>query len=325
MAESIPRKLIRFGNSSFIVSLPKEWITKNKLKKGDLVYLYENSKNEIVMKTKAGGMKEQTSVTIKIDGKEMDELRRELNSAYINNYSEIILEGEEIVKKGQSIAKMIQEKVGLEISEQTNQRIVIKDILDFEAISVEKIIRRLDNVLRSMITDMIEGISAERFKEWTMNEIYAADSDINKFYFMSWKILRKCQEDPQALNQLKMNIREVSDLQWVILHLEYVGDEIKRTSKIILKMHLDDRSRKELLEVVKVIEGEYINMMTSFYNRDFDSVRKLSSKKKHIMTMCEKLFSRGDIPLMVNVGEKLKAVTSYVHNISKVIGYQDGK
>jgi phosphate uptake regulator len=31
------RRLIGFGKSSFVVSLPKNWIEKNKLVKGDLV------------------------------------------------------------------------------------------------------------------------------------------------------------------------------------------------------------------------------------------------------------------------------------------------
>ena len=36
------RKLIKFGKSSFVISLPKKWLEKNKLKKGDLLYVSEN-------------------------------------------------------------------------------------------------------------------------------------------------------------------------------------------------------------------------------------------------------------------------------------------
>ena len=35
------RKLISFGKTSFVMSLPKGWVVKNKLKKGDLIALEE--------------------------------------------------------------------------------------------------------------------------------------------------------------------------------------------------------------------------------------------------------------------------------------------
>ena len=37
------RKIIGFGGSSFVVSLPKEWINKYGLKKGDVVNIEEES------------------------------------------------------------------------------------------------------------------------------------------------------------------------------------------------------------------------------------------------------------------------------------------
>ena len=33
------RKLIRLGNSSFAIALPKDWVDKSGLKKGDNVFL----------------------------------------------------------------------------------------------------------------------------------------------------------------------------------------------------------------------------------------------------------------------------------------------
>ena len=36
------RRIIAFGKSSHVVSLPKSWLNENKLKKGDLVYLEQD-------------------------------------------------------------------------------------------------------------------------------------------------------------------------------------------------------------------------------------------------------------------------------------------
>ena len=42
------RKLISFGKNSYVVSLPKNWVRQNKLKKGDLVYIEENVSNLVL-------------------------------------------------------------------------------------------------------------------------------------------------------------------------------------------------------------------------------------------------------------------------------------
>ena len=35
------RKLMAFGNSSYVVSVPKAWVEKNRLKKGDVLVVDE--------------------------------------------------------------------------------------------------------------------------------------------------------------------------------------------------------------------------------------------------------------------------------------------
>ena len=42
------RRLISFGKSSFVVSLPKGWVVQNKLKKGDLIYFEESGPNLVL-------------------------------------------------------------------------------------------------------------------------------------------------------------------------------------------------------------------------------------------------------------------------------------
>ena len=43
------RKIIKFGTSSFVLSLPIDWTKKNNLGKGDLVSISENVNNELVL------------------------------------------------------------------------------------------------------------------------------------------------------------------------------------------------------------------------------------------------------------------------------------
>ncbi|MBS3134491.1 AbrB/MazE/SpoVT family DNA-binding domain-containing protein, partial [Candidatus Woesearchaeota archaeon] len=43
------RNLIKFGNSSFVISLPKDWIDRNKLKKGDAIFIEQNGSENLII------------------------------------------------------------------------------------------------------------------------------------------------------------------------------------------------------------------------------------------------------------------------------------
>ncbi|MDO8656313.1 MAG: AbrB/MazE/SpoVT family DNA-binding domain-containing protein, partial [Nanoarchaeota archaeon] len=61
------RKLISFGKSSFVVSLPKSWVIQNKLKKGDLIYMEENE-GTLILGAKEHESTEDKSTIILTDG-----------------------------------------------------------------------------------------------------------------------------------------------------------------------------------------------------------------------------------------------------------------
>lgn len=166
--EHEPRKLIKFGNSSYIVSLPQKWIQKHGLKKGDIIYLDENNDNELILNSKDKKIEKNAdkNITIGVDGKDSNEINRELIAAYINNYSEIIFSGKEIDSKKDIISKLLDSKVGVEIVEQTKNQIIVKDLLDLEAISVKNIARRMDNIIRSMFEELKNGMVDHSFKGW---------------------------------------------------------------------------------------------------------------------------------------------------------------
>ena len=44
------RKIIKLGHSSYVVSVPKNWVKKNKLSKGDRILVRENGDNELILR-----------------------------------------------------------------------------------------------------------------------------------------------------------------------------------------------------------------------------------------------------------------------------------
>ena len=122
------RKLISFGKNSYVVSLPKTWVKQNKLKKGDLISL-EEKPGSIFLSAKNGEEIEEKSCVINIDGKVLNQLKRELNAAYIENNREIVFLGKEIKTRSSELLEIIRDLIALEVLELDSSRIVTKDFL----------------------------------------------------------------------------------------------------------------------------------------------------------------------------------------------------
>ncbi|MEM2956434.1 MAG: phosphate uptake regulator PhoU [Candidatus Pacearchaeota archaeon] len=318
MVKSEPRKLIKFGNSSYIVSLPKKWIEKNNLKKGDIIYLEDNN-DSLTLNLKDKRKPDSKKIVISMNNKDSDELKREFTSAYINNYSEIIIEGKNERKRDELINKIVQEKIGVEIVEQNAEQIVIKDILDLEAISFEKITRRLDNVVRSMFDELITALKSGNLKEWNIKEIQRADYEVNKLYFLVWKLVRKCQDERTALSSMKLSSKDLSDIQWISLHLEYIGDDLKRLARNLAVLKIDAETIKKILLMIQTLEKKYITVMNAYYSLDKLSARKIASSKYEFQKNCDALYlNHPSVSISI---EKLKGISSSIHNISKIIAY----
>mgnify|MGYP001191677169 CR=1 FL=1 len=76
------RRLIKFGNSSHVLSIPKDWIDKNRLVKGDLVFLDENEFGQLILSPDQKKIERvDRGISFCIDNKEEDQIKREIISS----------------------------------------------------------------------------------------------------------------------------------------------------------------------------------------------------------------------------------------------------
>src|SRR3989338_10259154 len=131
------RRLIQFGKSSLIISLPKAWIDRNKLKKGDLIYLDEKTDTLNIQPKVTEDTRCSREITIEVQNKDSRMLLNEITAAYINNYNMIIIRGERVASLAKEIRDIIHNLIALEIMEQTGTRIIARDFLNMKETSIE--------------------------------------------------------------------------------------------------------------------------------------------------------------------------------------------
>ena len=116
------RKLISFGKSSYVISLPKNWIDKNKLEKGSLISVREDTDNLVLSPKIESAKEEAKKITISVDNKEYRRIKREIIAAYINNFQTIVLTGKDLKTKAADLRDILHNIMPPEIMEQTSDR-----------------------------------------------------------------------------------------------------------------------------------------------------------------------------------------------------------
>src|SRR3989338_6075879 len=212
------RKLISFGKNSFVVSLPKAWVIQNKMKKGDLVYLEEAGGRLVLGGKSSKEDEEEKTKLIPVDGKSIRRIQSEVISAYIKNNRSIVLTGEEIKDKAKEIQDTIQNLMALEVMEQTSKKIVAKDFLDMNSISIQNIIRKMDVILRAMIEDC-----EKMFEEDNYENISHRDNDVNRLTFLTFRVVEYGLENStQMYKKQNLNSKNLLNLWWFAFNLETI-------------------------------------------------------------------------------------------------------
>ncbi len=311
------RKLISFGKSSFVISIPKSWIGKSKLKKGDLIYLEEKDADLILSPHSQNTEQKEKEMTIEVDGKELKHIKREIIGAYIKNYKTIILTGNEIKDKAKEIQSVIQRLVALEVMEQTSKRMVAKDFLNLDDVSTKSILRKLDVIIRSMFEDCEKS-----FEEDNYESINYRDLDVNKLVFLMFRIVRFGQENTSyAFKKFDLSPVELSNLWWLSYDLESIADEIKRIARYLRQVSLDKHKQKEFMELLREIKESYLNIMKAYYEKDVPLVHKVINQREEIISHCESFGGKDKQggKIVGLLAERAKIAIVHINHIGRVL------
>lgn len=279
------RKLIKFGNSSHVISIPKNWINRNNIVKGDTVYFEENDEGDLVVSARDRDERgEKKVVTINIDDLTTKEVELELIASYMKEFSTIIIKGKDIAKREYEVREIIKRLVAIEVIEQTNEKIVAKDFLNIKEVRLEDLRKRLDIVIKSMLHDSKLGKGREYYES-----LKTRDLDANRFSYLLFRVLRRCIEKPGIKKEVGLTALEVVNEQTLVLTMERIGDLSKRISREDNRTKLSNTEIKELNNIYEGITENYNQAIAAYQKKDYDLSRKVYAENKSTQKTCDKL------------------------------------
>ena len=310
------RKIIKFGGSSHVVSIPNSWLKKNNLKKGDVVYFEENGNNELVFSPRISEDKEIEKYIIDVSNKSDSELKREISQAYVNNFHTIIIKGENLNPVVYTkVRSNLHSLMALEIIEQTSDKIVAKDFLNMKEISIKELIRDMDTIIRSMFID-----SRDSYKKDLAENLLHRDEDVNRLHFLACRTVIYNLKNPNVAKEHELSSPQLLQYWVITTRLEEIADECKRVARFFCKVKLPKEKCNEFVKFYDDISNTYLEVMKSFYTNDRDLALKLVVKKQELMHKCDEFYEKNyKVEFVPQLVERTRFMVNCLHSLIRII------
>ncbi len=306
------RKLIKLGNSSYAIALPKDWVDKSGLGKGDNVYIMPNSNGELIIQPTFKKESMDKEKIIKIQGMDSIEIGRNLVSAYVGGSKLIRMAGEKAkIKIAKQKAKIF---LNLEPIEEDDKSVLFKDLLDVQDTEINNFIRRMDNNIKEMFTLLLGLLEDKKRAKEKAKEAQEIDKDITKFHFLIWRFMNLGINNPAIQSNLKISPSELVSIFWISYNLEQIGDELKRTAQLCLKI----KNKKEILKMLSFLYERYNDSMRSFFNKDRELAKLIIFGNTTRIENIEKI---GGIKGLEVPSERLHQINASIYRNAKMTFY----
>jgi phosphate uptake regulator len=309
------RKLISFGKSSYVVSLPKTWVRQNKLVKGDLIYIDERGQDLLLSKKENEQKSNEKSQIINIDNKDLLHVAREVNSSYIMDNHTITLKGNSAKDNIKSLQNIFQNLIALEIMEQTPDSIIAKDFLNIEEVAINELIRKMDIITRTMLKETSESIIDDNYEN-----INNRDDDVNRLYFLVYRtVLYNLDNPSNALKRFKLTPINLLNLLFTGFYIEGIADEARRTARYAKDAKINTKDKKKIQGLIEEITSFYLETMKAVYNSDESLALELSNRKRDYIKKMDLVEKEKSDHHLINLIARMKRLISFIHSLGRIV------
>jgi phosphate uptake regulator len=261
------------GRSSMVISLPKNWMQLNELKKGDVVSLAIQRDRSLVVYPRAELKSISKEITLRI-GRDDDEtlITQKIIGPFLNGYSGITLISEKIFSIPQR--KAIRNIVGrlfMRIMESDSKGVYAQTLSDESKASLEQALQRMHLISYSMCEDVFTSLKNNDIA--LAKSVFSLDDDVDHFSFFILRLLRNAAQDASLANDLRVDPLDCMDHQTLVYRIEHAADYSADIARHLIML---DGSRQKIpddvLELMftagKKAVDLYVKSVNAFFSKD---------------------------------------------------------
>ena len=313
------RKVQVTGGSTYTVSLPKEWATDNEVSAGSVVE-FHSEEDLLVLSPRREDDHEEGELSI--DGLEGDQLTRAVMTMYVSGFDVIrFTAGRVTASQRRTIREATQGLVGLEVIEETGDRVVLQDLLDSSELSVHNAITRMRLVAMTMLSDALTAL-VENDDELA-TDVIERDDDVDRLYYMVSRVFRTVLRNPAEATEIGFARETVFDYQTGARQLERIADHATKIATIALEVGgVDPAVVEGLHDLQEAAESVPETAMDALLTDDSDQAVSLaSSARADLPDIDERAREVGDAIRDLDDPELAQSLTLVVDSRSRTADY----
>lgn len=205
---------------SFLIIVPKEWVSQHKLKKGDPVVVTEREDGCLIVDPRLPKGGETKSTTVHLESN----LRWSITSKYLLGFDEIHIVGTDPITNEQreEVKRVIKRFVALEVTEEDDHEIVVQCLVDPSTIPVHKAMRRMNLVASRMVKDALSAFFEGNHE--LADDVRQRDEEVDRLFFLIVRELRSAIQYPSMAETMSVPPVEALDFRLAAQYIERIAD-----------------------------------------------------------------------------------------------------
>jgi len=316
------RKLQLAGGSTYLVSLPKPWVTGAGLKAGDTLFLDVETDGSVSVRARSN---EKATIRRKVFQEKghdtRDHLLRKLIGAYISGFG--LIEVRFAPDQAPFVRRVAREfsrlVIGPEVIEETRNSVVIQDLSDPTELSSEKCLRRMHLTVRAMLEDAIQSL--KRSDPTLAHDVALRDQDVDRLYWMVAKQYNLTHMFPIQTRGNLSDGQAVHGHRLIAKLLERIGDHAQRIASTFDVVAKDKEIDPRLMREFEAAETSAVTLLDQAFGSLVSGDIEAANQAIDSRTSHQKLIDALSHRVAVKKGEELLAFGTIVDSLGRVASY----
>jgi phosphate uptake regulator len=328
------RKIQLTGGSTFIVSLPKDWVEKVGLSRGSVVSITQLDDLTLCVQPKDSrkGEEVKRAIITVTDEISPENLTRRVISAYLVGYNIIQLRNpsKRLDSSQRYAVKDFTRKklVGTEILSDLPRELTLQVLLSHTELSVKDALRRMSIIAASMHRDAMGTLVSDDSQ--LAKEIVAMDDEVDRFGLYIIRLLKAAVVNASMLREIGLGSpRESLGYRLITKSVERMADHAVKIAVNSLALTLAARDEEILSELGALSDtavGAFEASVDSLFEGDYSSAEVVMSvaeegreREAEIIQKIIKSAPPSDVPALRLILESILRTAEYGADIAEVV------
>lgn len=328
------RKIQFTGKSSYIVSLPKQWIIDLGLKQGDQIRMIRKGSSTLELyppKFESRSRKKEEAV-IEINSEEKaSSIVRKLISLYFLGFKTINVrpkDGRLSPIQRNTVKEAVKRMLmGSEIISDSTSGITVQVLVNLLELSVDGAFKRMIHLAKSMSSDAILAVKENNLD--LAQEVINTDDEVDRFGFYIIRQLKIAIQNEHMLKEMGFrNPRDCLGYRLVVKNIERTGDHAAFIAQDLLEFKKS--VKKEILQKIQEMNEFSLSVLDdaclSLFKEDYSQAEKTIEKtndivkfEKKVREASKSLKDDEEIYRVRRMTENIRRISEYASDIAEIV------